>query len=119
MRLMIRNEFASLTFSEGAADFKGRNVIIDFTTEAVLSAVENPTQGDFMIRQDFMVIVQNDPLQFILGHHADTEGIAEHIRIAGVVDVTVHIQIGIDRMILGDELLPLEVADGGGQIHGD
>ena len=72
-----------------------------------------------VIRQDLMIIVQDDTLKFVFGHQLNTEGIAEHIRIAGIVDMAVDIQVGIDRMVLGDEFLALEVTDRSGKVHRD
>ena len=72
-----------------------------------------------MLRQDLMVIVQDDPFGLILTHQVNAQGVAEPVRIAGVVDMAVDIQVGIDWVVLGDEFFTLEVADSGRKIHRD
>ena len=64
-----------------------------------------------------MVIVENDMIRLVFLHKADAEGITKQIRIAGIVDMPVNIQISIDGAVFADEFLSLKFAYCSRKIH--
>ena len=66
-----------------------------------------------------MVVIQDDLFRFVFRHPFYPECIAQPIRIPGIIDMAIHVNIGVDRSIFRNELFSLKVADCGREIHGD
>ena len=82
-----------------AADLKG-NGIFNCTDKAELQFIQNTPKPYFLIRKDLMVIVENNFIRIESGHKINTQTVTEPVGIACVIDMPVHIQIGIEREIV-------------------
>jgi len=104
--------------AEKAADFEGSD-IADAPDELIPAVLQNPVQGNSLIRENLVVIIQNHGFRLETGHHLHPKGIAEPIGIACVIDMAVHIQIRVDRLEGGDKFFALDHSDHSGKIHRD